>query len=158
MTANSIDNSEMILPSPIQSYFYWCIQYNSFYFNTKKKFCFHSSGSAPRSFLTSIKIIVLWTSLLAYVLIQSYGATLVSHITAVTSWEAPFNNLEGLLQSQYSLAVVNGSNIHSELKVRKLYGKSLCWILGLCSWKFCNGRTIFNHAIFPDMMESGIVT
>jgi hypothetical protein len=67
---------------------------------------------------------VLCTSLLAYVLIQSYGATLVSHITAVTNWEAPFNNLEGLLQSRYSLAVVNGSDVHSELKVRKLYGKS----------------------------------
>ncbi|XP_033607874.1 glutamate receptor ionotropic, kainate 4 isoform X3 [Cryptotermes secundus] len=80
---------------------------------------FCSQGSAPRSFLTSIKIMVLWTSLLAYVLIQSYGATLVSHITAVTSWEAPFNNLEGLLQSQYSLAVVSGSNIHSELKKLK---------------------------------------
>jgi hypothetical protein len=87
---------------------------------------------------------VLWTSLLAYVLIQSYGATLVSHITAVTSWEAPFNNLEGLLQSQYSLAIVNGSDIHSELKVRKLYGKSL---LELFSWKFCIGGTTYTYLI-----------
>jgi hypothetical protein len=126
MTADSTNNSEMVLPSPPQNYFYWCIHINSFYFNTTKEICFHSSGSAPRSSLTSIKIMVLWTSLLAYVLIQSYGATLMSHITAVTSWEAPFNNLEGLLQSHYSLAVVNGSEIHSELKVRKSYGKSLC--------------------------------
>jgi len=61
---------------------------------------------------------MLWTSLLAYVLIQAYGATLMSHITAVISWKPTFNNLEGLLQSKYSLAVVNGSDIHSALEVR----------------------------------------
>jgi hypothetical protein len=42
----------------------------------------------------------------------------MSHITAVTSWKPAFNNLEGLLQSKYSLAVVRGSDIHSELEVR----------------------------------------
>lgn len=85
---------------------------------TTKELCFHSSGSAPCSNLTSIKIMMLWTSLLAYVLIQAYGATLMSHITAVISLKPTFNNLEGLLQSKYSLAVVSGSDIHSALEVR----------------------------------------
>ncbi|GFG28370.1 hypothetical protein Cfor_01747 [Coptotermes formosanus] len=77
-------------------------------------FCYQ--GSASRSNLTSIKIMMLWTSLLAYILIQAYGATLVSHITALISWEPSFNNLEGLLHSKYSLAVVSGSDIHSALQ------------------------------------------
>jgi hypothetical protein len=84
---------------------------------TTKELCFRPSGSTPRSNFTSIKIMILWTSLLAYVLIQSYGVTLMSHITTVTSWRPTFNNLEGLLQSKYSLAVVTGSDIHSALKV-----------------------------------------
>lgn len=67
---------------------------------------------------------MLCSSLLAYILIQAYGATLVSHIATVISWEPPFHNLEGLLQSQYSLAVLNGSDIHSELKVKNSYQKS----------------------------------
>jgi len=92
-----------------------CGQFNS---PPPKKNCFHSSGSAPCSNLTSIKIMMFWTSLLAYVLIQAYGATLMSHITAVISWKPTFNNLEGLLQSKYTLAVVSGSDIHSALEVR----------------------------------------
>ncbi|KDR08390.1 hypothetical protein L798_00803, partial [Zootermopsis nevadensis] len=80
-------------------------------------FCYQ--GSASHSCLISIQIMMLCSSLLAYILIQAYGATLVSHIATVISWEPPFHNLEGLLQSQYSLAVLNGSDIHSELKKSK---------------------------------------
>jgi hypothetical protein len=93
--------------------------YCQFTFTTTKELCFLSSGSAPCSKLTSIRVMTLCTSLLAYVLIQAYGATLMSHKTAVISWEPSFNNLEGLLQSKNSLAVVSGSDIHSELKVRR---------------------------------------
>jgi hypothetical protein len=49
------------------------------------------------------------------------------------------------------LAVVNGSEIHSELKVRKSYGKSLCWTRELCSWKFCIGGTIFNPSVMEEI-------
>ena len=61
---------------------------------------------------------MFWTSLLAYILIKAYEATLMSRITAVISWKPTFNNLEGLLESKYSLAVVSGSDIHSALEVR----------------------------------------
>jgi hypothetical protein len=52
----------------------------------------------------------------------------VSHIAAVTTWEPPFQNLEGLLQSQYSLAVVNGSDIHSELEVRNTFAEHKIYV------------------------------
>jgi hypothetical protein len=68
---------------------------------------------------------MLCVSLLAYILIQAYGATLVSHIATVMSWGPPFDNLEGLLHSQYSLAVVNGSDIHSQLKVRSSFEETV---------------------------------
>ena len=86
------------------------------------EFILFFSGQSTKNFMIAASIAALTGSIFGYVLIQSYAANFVSHITAVSIWHPPFNDLEGLIQQDYKLSVLKGTFVHLRLKVSTIYG------------------------------------
>ena len=75
------------------------------------------AGHVTKNFTIAVSVAALSGSILGYILIQSYAANIISHITAVSVSSPPFHNLEGLLKQDYKITILRGAYADRQIKV-----------------------------------------